>query len=610
MTVILSPSPVFQAFAPNGQPLVGGQLFTFAAGTTTPQATFIDSTQTTQNTNPVILNSMGQASVWLATNQAYKFVLTDQFGNQISTTDQVQGTLTAATFTQSFIGGIFFPPGDSRRYGATGNGVYDDTAAINNWIKAVVQGQLAGALYPGTYVISSPIVVNLMGRGFSLLGPSSSACVFEIASTFAGGTAALQVKGNGGPCQFHLGGFNVTPSGSGAGTATTGLLVGDPTTAALNIFGFQSSTISDLLIDNFDILCQITNARLIRFEDCGFWNPSGSTPTGTLITQGSGTSPGFAGDLLFDRCQWVAATAANNTCVNLQSTVGPFNNSTGVGVIAGISFRGCDYFAGDVCINALASDAAWITDIWFVDGCQIDQQTTNCMLWTSNGTSSNVQDIHIEDMFFNKSTGTTIGFTSTGTGGDIQNIWVQNNWIDQAESNAIGFFGANCLDLHVNNNSIIDASVVGRAIEFNGCARISCSGNRAITGLFNSKPEWLIGFDPGCTDIYASGNDGVGMTTSGATIIDQSGAVTKTIVNNLGYNPLPTTGITVGASPFTFTNTTGAAVVVSVGGGTVIGLSVNGLGVNPGTNLQLTVQAGGSMTVTYTAAPSMNYFGL
>ena len=99
MSVQLAPSAMFQAFGPNGQFLVGGQLFTYAAGTTTPQATYVDSTQTTPNTNPVILNAMGQASVWLDVTLSYKFVLQDSAGNPLYTQDNISGALFATSLT-------------------------------------------------------------------------------------------------------------------------------------------------------------------------------------------------------------------------------------------------------------------------------------------------------------------------------------------------------------------------------------------------------------------------------------------------------------------------------------------------------------------------------
>src|ERR1700761_42688 len=96
MTVQLSPSPVFKAFDNNGAPLFKGQLFTYVAGSSTPQATYVDSTQTTPNTNPVILNARGECNLWLVQGQTYKLVLADSLGNQIWSVDQVSGGLSPA----------------------------------------------------------------------------------------------------------------------------------------------------------------------------------------------------------------------------------------------------------------------------------------------------------------------------------------------------------------------------------------------------------------------------------------------------------------------------------------------------------------------------------
>lgn len=91
MTTQLAPAPIFRGWDNNGNPLVSGQLFTYVAGTTTPQASWTDATQVTQNTNPVILNARGEASVWLDPSLTYKLALQDSAGNPIWTKDQIQG---------------------------------------------------------------------------------------------------------------------------------------------------------------------------------------------------------------------------------------------------------------------------------------------------------------------------------------------------------------------------------------------------------------------------------------------------------------------------------------------------------------------------------------
>jgi hypothetical protein len=90
MTTTLTPSPIMQFFDANGNPLVGGKLFTYAAGTTTPQATYTDYTGGTANTNPVIFNSRGEAAVWCG-NSRYYMELKDANDTLIWTADNVNG---------------------------------------------------------------------------------------------------------------------------------------------------------------------------------------------------------------------------------------------------------------------------------------------------------------------------------------------------------------------------------------------------------------------------------------------------------------------------------------------------------------------------------------
>ena len=90
MPTTLIPNPVMQFFDADGNPLVGGKLFTYAAGTTTPQATFTDYNGGTANTNPVIMNSRGEAAIWCGANRYY-MVLKDANDVEIWTADNVNG---------------------------------------------------------------------------------------------------------------------------------------------------------------------------------------------------------------------------------------------------------------------------------------------------------------------------------------------------------------------------------------------------------------------------------------------------------------------------------------------------------------------------------------
>jgi hypothetical protein len=92
MIATLSPSPKMQFFTAAGTPLVGGKLFTYASGTTVPLATYTTSAATTENTNPVILDSRGEANVWFGPSR-YTLVLKDSLDNLIWTVSGVNSVL-------------------------------------------------------------------------------------------------------------------------------------------------------------------------------------------------------------------------------------------------------------------------------------------------------------------------------------------------------------------------------------------------------------------------------------------------------------------------------------------------------------------------------------
>ena len=102
MTLSISPYPKFRAFVSGtGTPLVGGQLYTLMPGTSglgNLKASYTDSGGMVFNTNPVILDSNGEADVWL--NGFYKLVLYDALGTLIWTEDNVS-SMPSTVFSSS-----------------------------------------------------------------------------------------------------------------------------------------------------------------------------------------------------------------------------------------------------------------------------------------------------------------------------------------------------------------------------------------------------------------------------------------------------------------------------------------------------------------------------
>ena len=125
----LSPTPKLQFFGTDGLPLVGGKLYTYAAGTTTPLASYTDHTGVTANTNPVILDSNGEADVWLPETTSYKYVLKTSADVTLYTVDYVSIPLTTNSFASPPAIGTGTPNSATfTTLNVTGNAIFESTA--------------------------------------------------------------------------------------------------------------------------------------------------------------------------------------------------------------------------------------------------------------------------------------------------------------------------------------------------------------------------------------------------------------------------------------------------------------------------------------------------
>lgn len=246
MTAQLAPTPVFKAFDNNGNPLAGGKLYTYEAGTTTKQATYTDSIQTTQNTNPIILNFRGECTLWLEPTLSYKFALTDFYGNQIPgyPVDNIPGSAFASngsfiplennTFTLgspsfSWANGYFGPNGAPLFDPVSGNiGYYAVTASetaagvtpVNFGYLPGVVDRYANNTIPGTTDMSAAVRLALDSV------PAAGGMVQYLpGATYFQGSQVLIPQRRGG--SFGQGGIiiegnNCTVVGPGLGAGATG----------------------------------------------------------------------------------------------------------------------------------------------------------------------------------------------------------------------------------------------------------------------------------------------------------------------------------------------------------------------------------------------------
>ena len=164
----------WQFFDNSGNVLSGGLLYTYAAGTTTPLTTYTSLTGLTANTNPIILDSAGRVpnQIWMTDGVGYKLILQNAVGGQIGAWDNItsQNTasvnLAASAISYTAAGSVVVRTVQAKLqesvsvldFGAVGDGVADDTAAI----QAAISSTTGCTIYfpPGEYKCTSQILIN------------------------------------------------------------------------------------------------------------------------------------------------------------------------------------------------------------------------------------------------------------------------------------------------------------------------------------------------------------------------------------------------------------------------------------------------------------------
>lgn len=169
----VSPSPVggfaAQFFDNNGVILSGGKIYTYVSGTTTPQATYTSASGVTPHANPIILDSAGRVpggEIWLTDGLVYKFVIETSAGILLGTYDNITGGLdaSAVTYDPPFANSVVTNVEAKlaqyvsvKDFGAVGDGVVDDTAAI---LLAFQNG--GHVMFPtGTYKVTTVFCENI-----------------------------------------------------------------------------------------------------------------------------------------------------------------------------------------------------------------------------------------------------------------------------------------------------------------------------------------------------------------------------------------------------------------------------------------------------------------
>lgn len=481
MTTQLAPYAVQRFQDNNNNPLAGGQLYTYVAGTSTPQPTYTDYTGNTPNTNPVVMNARGEANVWLTPGQAYKFVLKDASANTIWTVDHITGGSTNYTL-------------NVKDFGALGDGVTDDTAAIQAAITTA--GNLASGatvFFPdGKYLVSSTLNIsknNVMLEGFSRMSTQViRKTAFGPMFNFTTGTSTML---------YGCGLSNLNTSDNSANSAS-GVIV--------NVDNAQLFRISDVSIfgGTSGIVLKACISTEISHVIVSMQNPAGS-PTGRYGIQITTTAivgaPQLWGSNIFlDTVNIYGGDNVSGTYSNMDDGIrieacdGVWMSNCYMGAAKISDFHLAHTNASAICVNIFVVNS--MMDICLGNGVLID------------GTQS-VQQVNIQAIVSCAGLGAAAmdGVRITGPVNRLTFQGTINGW--KSNGFHIGATGG----VVVN-----DITVTGSVINSN-----SGSGVNIDT---NSGTNFLL----------ISGNDLTNNTT--AALTDNTVATTtKNFEGNLGYNP-------------------------------------------------------------------------
>lgn len=354
MTASTAALPVQKFFDNNGHPATGYKLYTYLAGTTTPATTWQDSSKAAANTNPIVLDSRGECLLWLDSVTKYKLVLKTVTGTTITTYDNVSGDFVASNLAadlaassgSGLVGFIQYGTGAAPRtardkmresvsvkdFGAIGDGVADDTAAI----QAAINASNVIFFPAGTYKISSTIGAwgaNPIGK--TLYGASQKTTTIIASASMTNATMVLLGNSTGYGAQYctvrslTINGYDKANGNTGLLYLGAGLsLVEHSTFSNCGRGAWMHGCIDTAMVDCNILSCtegafwdvypigtpsnsidtsvqanQTTRANISRMQGCWI---SGGVQTAVYIS---------GGNFLLDSCTFQSAT--NNAAYNI-----------------------------------------------------------------------------------------------------------------------------------------------------------------------------------------------------------------------------------------------------------------------------------------------------
>ena len=285
MTVKLS--PIFQdaQLGPNGSPLVGGKLYTYLAGTSTPTTTFTDSTGLSAHTNPIILNSRGEPPfpIWLSSGNAVKFILKDSTDVQVGgVKDGITGVNDSATSLIDPWISVAAAVAYSSTTVFTVAGNYTNVLVVGRRVKATIgAGNIYGIISASSFATATTTVTCIWDS--TALNSSLSAVAYSLIEPAALPATSIQIQASETAA--------AASATAAAGSATAA--AGSATAAATSATNSAASAVSAASAAATAATDAVTAAAGLYFRACGTIGIFGSgtvTYPGDTQTGGRGWS--------------------------------------------------------------------------------------------------------------------------------------------------------------------------------------------------------------------------------------------------------------------------------------------------------------------------------